>query len=285
MLKSKWSNSMKPTLRITLLASAFILVIASCSPATTSAPIPSISLDTTDNAASSQVKASAVVVPAQESRLSFVISGMVEDVTVAEGDQVQAGQTLVQLDTSELEYDVISAEAALTVAKVDAEMQRQREKKFNFQTFKFVHVSPPAEKIQEADSKVEQSQFAVEVAKASLAQGTLLAPFGGTVVEVNIAPGEYVQPAQVVIIIVNLEDLQIETTDLSELDVSAVEIGQHATVYIEALNEEFPGKVTAISPISNTIGGDVVFKVTIQLDEKPKDLLWGMSADLEISVE
>jgi RND family efflux transporter MFP subunit len=276
---------MKPTLWITLLASAFILVIASCSPATTSTPIPTISLDTTDTAASSQVKASAVVVPAQESRLSFVISGMVEDVTVAEGDQVQAGQTLVQLDTSELEYDVISAEAALTVAKVDAEMQRQREKKFSFQTFKFVHVSPPAEKIQEADSKVEQSQFAVEVAKASLAQGTLLAPFGGTVVKVNIAPGEYVQPAQVVIIIVNLEDLQIETTDLSELDVAAVEIGQPATVYVEALDEEFPGEVTSISPISDTIGGDVVFKVTIQLDERPKDLLWGMSADIEISVE
>jgi RND family efflux transporter MFP subunit len=285
MLKSKRSNSMKPTLWITLLASAFILVIASCSPATTSTPIPTISLDTTDTAASSQVKASAVVVPAQESRLSFVISGMVEDVTVAEGDQVQAGQTLVQLDTSELEYDVISAEAALTVAKVDAEMQRQREKKFSFQTFKFVHVSPPAEKIQEADSKVEQSQFAVEVAKASLAQGTLLAPFGGTVVKVNIAPGEYVQPAQVVIIIVNLEDLQIETTDLSELDVAAVEIGQPATVYVEALDEEFPGKVTAISPISDTIGGDVVFKVTIELNEQPQDLLWGMSADVEINVE
>ena len=135
---------MKPTLWITLLASAFILVIASCNPASTTTPIPTISLDATDTSASSQVKASAVVVPAQESRLSFVISGVVEDITVAEGDPVQAGQALVKLDTSELEYDVISAEAALTVAKFDAKMQRQREKKFNFRTFKFVHVSPPA---------------------------------------------------------------------------------------------------------------------------------------------
>ena len=276
---------MKPTLWITLLASAFILVIASCNPASTTTPIPTISPDATDTSASSQVKASAIVVPAQESRLSFVISGVVEDITVAEGDQVQAGQALVKLDTSELEYDVISAEAALTVAKFDAKMQRQREKKFNFRTFKFVHVSPPAEKIQEADSRVEQSQFALEVAKASLAQGTLVAPFGGTVVEVNIAPGEYVQPAQVVIVIVNLEDLQIETTDLSELDVAAVEIGQPATVYVEALDEEFPGEVTTISPISDTLGGDVVFKVTIRLDEQPVDLLWGMSTDVEINTE
>jgi hypothetical protein len=29
----------------------------------------------------------------------------------------------------------------------------------------------------------------------------------------------------------------------------------------------------------------VVFKVTIQLDEQPDALLWGMSADVEINVE
>jgi len=276
---------MKCTFWIKLLVSAFVLVVVGCSPAPTTTPIPVILPDASDTSAPSQVKASAVVVPAQESRLSFVISGLVEDITVAEGDQVQAGQALVKLDTSELEYDVISAEAALTSAEIDAKMQRQREKKFNFQTFKFVHVSPPAEKILAADSRVEQSRYALEVAKASLAQGTLLAPFEGTVVEVNISPGEYVQPAQVVIVIVSLENLQIETTDLSELNIAAVQVGQPARVFVESLNEEFPGKVTAISPVSDTIGGDVVFKVTIQLDEQPKGLLWGMSADVEINVE
>jgi RND family efflux transporter MFP subunit len=276
---------MKPTLRITLVTSAITLVMASCSPALTATPLPTVSLDTTDTSASSQVKASAVVVPAQESRLSFVISGLVEDISVAEGDQVQAGQVLAKLGTSELEYDVISAEAALTSAEVDAKMQKLREKKFDFDTFKFVHVSPPGEKILAADSRVKQSRFALEVAKASLAQGMLVAPIEGTVVEVNISPGEYVQPAQVVIVLVNLENLQIETTDLSELNVADVKIGQPATVFIEALNEEFPGVVAAISPISNTIGGDVVFQVTIQLDEQLAGLLWGMSADVEINVE
>ena len=276
---------MKPILQITLFVAAFVLVLASCIPSSSATPIPSVSLDIADTSASSQVQASAVVVPAQESRLSFVVSGMVENITVAEGAQVQAGQALVKLDTSELEYDVIAAEAALTSEIVDARLQKLRDKKFDFRTFKFVHVSPPAEKIEAADSRVEQSRFALEVAKASLAQGTLLAPFGGTVVEVNISPGEYVQPAQTVITIADLSNLQIETTDLSELDVAAVEIGQPATVYVEALDEEFPGVVTSISPISNTLGGDVVFKVTIKLDEQPVGLLWGMSADVTINVE
>ena len=276
---------MKRTFRITCLASVFVLLIMGCSPSPAVTPIPTISLDASETAATSQVKASAVVVPAQESRLSFVISGLVEEITTEEGDQVQAGQALARLDTTNLEYDIVAAEAALTSAEIDAQVERIRRKRFNSSTFNFEYVSPPAELISQADSKAEQKRFALEAAKASLAQGTLLAPFDGTVVEVSTATGEYVKPSQVVIVIANLKKLQIETTDLSELGVAAVEIGQPATVFVEALNDEFPGRVSAVSPISDTIGGDVVFKVTIQLDEQPRDLLWGMSADVEIKVE
>jgi len=276
---------MKHTFWITFFASAFFLLVTGCSPAPAATPIPTVSLDSPGASEISQVKASAEVAPAQESRLSFVISGMVEEVTVEEGDQVQAGQALARLDTINLEYDITAAEAALKAAQLQAQIEKQRRKRFNGDTLSFEYVSAAGELIAAVDSRAEQSRLAVEVAKASLEQGTLLAPFAGTVVEVNISPGEYVQPAQVVIVIVTLEDLQIETTDLSELNVAAVEIGQPATVFVEALNQEFPGEVTAISPISATIGGDVVFKVTIKLDELPDTLLWGMSANVEINVE
>jgi HlyD family secretion protein len=85
--------------------------------------------------------------------------------------------------------------------------------------------------------------------------------------------------------IADLEDLLIETTDLSELDVAAVRIGQPVTVFVEALEAEYPGRVTAISPVADTIGGDVVFKVTVGLNQPPAGLLWGMSADVDISIE
>ena len=226
-----------------------------------------------------------MVQPAQESRLSFVISGMVEEVTVKEGDQVQAGQALVMLDTTDLEYNITVAEAALTTAEIEADIQRQTRKRFNFDTFNFEYVSTAGELIAQADSRAEQRRLAVDVAKASLEQTTLAAPFASTVVEVHIAPGEYIQPSQVVIVIATLDDLQVETTDLSELDVATVKTGQPAVVFVEALDEEFAGEVTLVSPIADTIGGDVVFTVTVQLDEKPKDLLWGMSADVEINVQ
>lgn len=270
---------------ITILVSVLAITVASCGAAPSPAPIPTISLDSTDNTGLNQVLASAVVVPKREARLSFVISGMVETVNIMEGDHVQAGQVLATLDTTELEFDIVAAQAALTSAELDAQTQSRRRRKFNTNTFNFEYVSPPAEKILEANSKVEQMRAALEAAKAILAQGTLIAPFDGTVVEVYVSPGEYVQPAQVVVVIADLQNTRIETTDLSELDISTVEIGQPANVYVEALDEEFLGKVATISPIAGTLGGDVVFKVNIQLDEQPEELLWGMSADVEINVE
>lgn len=274
---------MKRTLWATLLVSALVLLAAGCEPAATA--IPTVSLASIDTTEASQVKAFAVVQPAWESRLSFVISGMVEEVTVKKGDQVQAGQALVKLNTTNLEYDIAVAESALTVAEIEAEILRQPSKRFNTDSFRFEYKSAAGELIQQADSRAEQKRLALDVAKESLAQATLEAPLAGTVVEVNVSPGEYVQPAQIVIVIAALDDLQVETTDLSELDVAAIKIDQPATVFIEALDKEFTGSVTAISPIADTVGGDVVFNVTIRLDEKSKDLLWGMSADVEINVE
>jgi hypothetical protein len=48
------------------------------------------------------------------------------------------------------------------------------------------------------------------------------------------------------------------------------------------LHETFDGEVISISPIADTVGGDVVFKVTIAFDEQPKGLLWGMTAEVTI---
>jgi membrane fusion protein (multidrug efflux system) len=264
---------------------SLLLIAAGCAPGTTTTPLPPVTLDTTGTTVTNSVQALAEVVPAQESNLSFAISGLVKEVTIQEGAQVQAGQTLVRLDTTEQEYSVFAAEDALHAAEIDAKMQRYRRRKINYDTGKIQYLSGPREQIQKADAKVDQMKAALETAKTTLAQDALLAPFDGTVVAVKVVPGECVQPSQVVVVIADLKSLQIETTDLSELNVAAVKIGQPVNVSVEALNQEFLGKVTAIAPKSNTIGGDEVFKVTVQLDEQPKALLWGMSADVEINVE
>ena len=98
-------------------------------------------------------------------------------------------------------------------------------------------------------------------------------------------PGETVSAGQVVLVLADLNHLQIETTDLSERDVINVHIGQTATVSVKALNQDLSGAVTAISPMAGAVGGDVVYKVTIALDQQPQGLRWGMSAEVEIHTQ
>ena len=92
-------------------------------------------------------------------------------------------------------------------------------------------------------------------------------------------------PGQVVLTLADLSQLQVETTDLSERDVTEVQLGHEARVYVEALNADVPGRVARISPLASTVGGDVVYTVVVDLDEQPEGLRLGMSVEVEIATE
>lgn len=272
-----------------ILVAALILVISlsACGGPTTTVLSPATAPAQTSQgsavAAAGTVTASATVVPAQTSQMSFLISASVKEIDVQEGDQVQAGQTLMVLDTPELQYAVAQARAALQSAQADAYIQKFPRRTWNGR--RFVSLSGPPELRQIADAKVEQAQAALEVAQASLAQGTLIAPYDGTIVKINVVPDELVQSGEVVAVIGTLNQLQIETTDLSERDIAGVKIGQTAIAHVKALNQDFNGKVAAIAPKAHEKDGDWVYKVTIKLDSLPSDLLWGMSVDVAIQIE
>ena len=235
------------------------------------------------------VTASAVIIPAQVSELGFVISGIAKDIPVKEGDTVKAGQTLMVLDTPDLQFAVTEAQASLRAAQAQAEI-RSNEIIKNFKIIyrrkkilvKRLRLSVPPEVIEMADASVQQAQASVEIAQAKLAQGTLTAPFDGIVTSLSVMSGEFVPSDQAVITLATLNALQLETTDLSERDIPNVHIGDPANVFIEALNKNISGKVISVSPRADTVGGDVVFKVTIAPDAQPEGLLWGMTAEVQI---
>ncbi len=246
------------------------------------APNPGGSAQTT-------VTASAVVVPAQVSEMSFLISGIASDIPVKAGDTVKAGQTLIVLDTPTLEFAVTEAQANLRGAQAQAEIQSNEIiKKYliiykpTSIALKKLRLSVPHEVIEIADARVQRAEASVEIAQANLAQGTLTAPRESVVASLNVIPGEYVQSDQAVITLATLDDLQIETTDLSERDIANVHMGDPANIFVEALNKTISGKVIGISPMADTVGGDVIFKVTIAPDAQPEGLLWGMTAEVEI---
>ena len=228
------------------------------------------------------VTASAEIVPAHVVQLGFLISGIAKEVPVKEGDAVEAGQTLMVLDTPELQYAVTEAQAALRSAQSYADLQKYRRVK-NQRNGKIFYDVVPAVYRQSADAKVQQAQVALELAQLNLTEGTLMAPLDGTVTSLSAIPGEFVSSDKGAVTLATLDDLQLETTDLRDGDIANVKVGAPVNIFVEALNETFTGKVVSVSPRANTVGGDVVFKVTIAFDEQPKDLLWGMTSEVTIN--
>ena len=235
------------------------------------------------------VTASAVIVPAQVSNLAFLISGIAREVPVKEGDSVKAGQTLIVLDTPNLQFAVTEAQASLRAAQAQAEIRSNEIIKEyliiykpNSIALKKLRLSVPHEVIDMAEASVQRAQASVEIAQANLAQASLTAPSDGTIASLDVVPGEFVQSDQVVITLATLSTLQVETTDLSERDIINVHIGDPVNIFVEALNKDLSGKVIGVSPIADTVSGDVVFKVTIAFDKQPNNLLWGMTAETTI---
>jgi multidrug efflux pump subunit AcrA (membrane-fusion protein) len=139
------------------------------------------------------------------------------------------------------------------------------------------------EEIDAAEAAVAQAEVAADAARLLLDQATLRAPISGEVVVLEISPGEVVMPGQVLVRLADLDHLRVQTTDLSERDVTQVAIGGLATVYVEALDTEVAGRVVEIDAQATTIGGDVVFPVVLELGEQPPGLRWGMSVEVEIT--
>lgn len=263
---------MKQTLLVLVI---FSLMMGACTSTAQPTAIPTVSLDgrnATNNEQSSDsnsVSASAVIVPLRNVQLAFSSLGRVTAVDVNVGDKVTAGQTLVTLDTTIQEARVREAEASLAAAEADLRYKKRL-------GLDVVH-------LETAEAEVARRQALLDSAKAVLAtQSTLTAPFDGTIVSLDIAPAEIVVPGSPVLVLGDLTSYKVETTDLSERVVTRVQIGQPVTVFIEALGDEFTGRVTDIARTSTTLGGDVVYKVTIELDKQPDGLLWGMSADVRI---
>ena len=137
------------------------------------------------------------------------------------------------------------------------------------------------EQIAAAEMDLNTAEVAVEQAKAAF---DLVAPFSGTVVEVNAKDGGAIGAGQPLIVLADLDNLQIVTTDLSEIDITKVDVGMVAEILFDALpNQTFYGTITRISEKS-TGTSSVYFDVFLTLDEIPDGLRWGMTAYINFSL-
>lgn len=209
------------------------------------------------------------------------------------GDQVRAGQMLVELQSPELgklRAEYVSAQARLTLA--EGALKRKRE----LAAEKIV----PQREVQEAETDATQARAAVRSASAALtalgvppsgsgdaesrdaATFGLRSPVAGTVLERNIVQGQMLDPATPAFRIANLATLWL-TVHAFERDAVRIAKGANARLTFSALpGEQFPGVVSLL-------GGQVAKEsrtIPIRIDVRNQRGLLrpGMSASAAVPV-
>ncbi len=121
-----------------------------------------------------------------------------------------------------------------------------------------------------------------DAAKQGLSKIEFQAPFSGRIMHVFVGQGDIVIPGQPLIIIGDVSQWYIETTDLTELDVNNVVIGDEVTMTADALpDHQFSGTIEKISDWYYEKGGDIHYQVRILLTNPVPNLRWGMTFGVE----
>jgi len=195
-----------------------------------------------------------------------------DSVEAARAQLAQAESNLAILQRGSSDAQIAGAEAEIRHAQAQYDL---------------IRAGARPEDIAAAETEVVAAQAVLTGAQAALTNTELRAPFAGAVTTLDVGLGEVVSPLpdKAVLTLVDLAHLRVETTDLSERDVAQLSVGQPANIYLEALGLEMEGRVARIAHEADIIGGDVVYKVVVELNEQPPGLRWGMSADVRITTE
>jgi HlyD family secretion protein len=247
--------------------------------------------------------------PVVQVDISADVSSKIIRLPVKEGDWVEKGQLLVQLDRERYVAEVESAEANLRSAEANAQLaqeNRVRAEK-DYERYKELHAKNlesqsnldgafAAQEVERARVRaaldgIEQSRAALKQARDALSKTTLYAPMAGTVSKLNKEEGEIALGSQfqsdVIMVVSNLEGMEA-LVDVDENDVVSVSLGDKATIEVDALGgRTFSGVVTEIAnsaklSAAGTTDQKTEFEVKIALDDPSAELRPGMTASADI---
>jgi len=250
--------------------------------------------------------------------ISSDVSARVENLYVAEGDNVETGEILLELDRTQFEASLSRAQAALSQSRANASQTRanllraQRESD-RVQALRArdsllvsqLQVDDAETNLQVAEANMEAAEFAVEQAIAGVdeAQDRLdktifRAPMDGKVTRLNVEEGETVvvgtmnNPGSLVLSISDLSVIEV-VVRVDETDVPLLSLGDSASVEIDAFpGRAFAGEVTeignsAIQAPSQQSGAQqaIDFEVVLTLDPTDAELRPDLSATADIVTE
>ena len=243
----------------------------------------------------------------QRTKLSTIIGGRIELLTVKEGDRVKKGQLLMKLWNDDQQ-----AQSALAVTQVNTARQRvteactqatnaerEAQRQTSLREKGFVSSSREESARTEAQAKragcdaakADVIQFQAKVAATRVEQGrtSLYAPFDGTVAKIVGEIGEYSTPSPPGVPTPPAIDLIDDSclyvkAPMDEVDAPKIQMGQPVRISLDALpKQSFPGKVKRVAPYVSAVEKQArTVDIEADFDQAPGKLLVGYSADIEV---
>jgi len=184
-------------------------------------------------------------------------------------NRAKANFNYVDSPPDQFEIDIAEGELVVAQALYDQSIR----------DFEAVKNGPDPDDLALAELRVENARAQLEAAQATLEDQELTAPFDGVLVDSSLKVGELVGPTASPVLVANLEEYEIITTDLTELSVVEIEVGTPVTVTFDAIPDlELTGKVSRIKALGEDKQGDVTYTVYIRLDNQDPRLRWKMTA-------
>jgi HlyD family secretion protein len=257
---------------------------------------------------SSRVKATGEITPERKVEISAKVVGEIIALPVVEGQQVKAGQLLIEIERDLYESARDQARAALRQAEVsvrrqevqlaDAERTLRRTRELIADGLVSEEALDAAElavatvevELEAQQHLIEQYRSALQRAADDLARTTILSPMDGTVIQLNaeqgetVVPGSTNLPGSVIMTVGDMSTLLAEV-EVSEVDVVNVQLGQEAEVTVDALGEAVQkGHVVEIatSGREDPALGTIDFAVKVAIEDPDPRLRPAMTAKVDI---
>jgi membrane fusion protein, multidrug efflux system len=200
------------------------------------------------------------------------IAGVVTRVLFAEGQAVEKGMALIELDDSELQAHVAEAKAQSKIARLTYDRMMQLTGNQN----PFIS----QQQIDQAISSLGAAEANDALYQTRLAKTRIRAPFSGFVGIRRISPGDYVQPGQD---LVNLEDLRTLKIDFKvpETFLNRVRTGQQVRITTDADPKAvFLGEIYVIDPRVDS--GSRAVRVRARIPNHSERLKPGLYATVDV---
>jgi HlyD family secretion protein len=240
----------------------------------------------------------------RQASIRAITVGRVGDLKAERGARVEAGQILVELESSSLRARLrlaranlsagTSAQRAAQLRKDVAERALARSKKLAAkgalakQALDRVQAEYDValESMSTAEANLAQLRASIDLAQAALEESRIRAPFSGTITKIHVEMGESVMIGAPILDLVDDSKITV-VASVDEADAGRLKKGMPVRVECDAYPEtKFIGELIWIAEVViRDVRQNRHFEVEVGLDSQATKMKVGMAADIEIIVQ